>query len=1061
MKSIPLFALVRAYSALFGPLIAETPATIWVEGENPVKSSMHRHPWYDQVKKNVLSGGDWISNFGPVPGEATYEFEAPATGDYKFWIRANPLGAGLTYVLDGDAVMPVNLLYDKRGEQNIASDHKPDLRFIAWVNAGHLTLARGKHTLTFRIAGGKENHGAIDCFVLTTGPFVPQGTLKPGEPRAGDTADAGLKDAIWIEGENPASSTMTRHPWWYDQVKKDALSSGDWISNFNKDKPGEAEYNFEAITPDTYAFWIRANPSAGAKLSWRLDGGVWTPVDFADARGIQNIAADNKPDMRFIAWVKGGNVRLATGRHAIRFRMDSGAAASNHGGLDCFVFTRIPFVPSGATKPAVAKSVGGPGDWFPLLADDDTFDPRSVIDMSALVPAPAGKFGFLHAAGKDLCFERADAPVKLWGCGANIEPGRYSRVQLIQRARYLRKFGVNAVRQHAVFDELNTNGKIDPQKLDQYDWWFAELKKNGIYTDWSVFYNFTIGPDDGYDPSLFRDLEGGAERKSTYGIITIAPALWDIRNKTLVALLTHRNPYTGLRYTEDPALAVVEMQNEDSVFFWNPLGALAEPHPKKWPLHARQLRAMFAAWIRAKYKSDDALKAAWGSLREGDSVNAKELRLMTPWELDGAGPRGAFAGQPKRAGDCIEFLTGLQRGEFAACEKAMRSAGFKGVTMTTAWQVGGAATEAANIYTDTVGGMIDRHNYAGGGEGVHSITEGKVNNESHLGRPGGGIFSIGMKQVESKPFSVTEWTQSAPNQWKIECAPLMAFYGLGLQGWDASYHFIQSGTRLGDGWPAMSSYATDTPAYIGQFPALAFALYRGHITESPVIAARRLSMADLFTGRDALKQDSTKGGYDVKSMIVNGGTPLEAFAIGRVTVDFAGGRTEQANFAKYWDQGNKMIRSVTGELTWDYGRQVVTVQTQKTQAVIGRTGAGLFKLPGVTVQFVTPFVSMIFTPLDDLPLARSGRILITALARDKQAGSRYSGDGTRLEATGTAPLLLEPVQATIRLAGTRPLRVTPCDHYGVPMAGKSVPVDADGTFAINGTYRAYYYAVSR
>ena len=72
---------------------------------------------------------------------------------------------------------------------------------------------------------------------------------------------------------------------------------------------------------------------------------------------------------------------------------------------------------------------------------------------------------------------------------------------------------------------------------------------------------------------------------------------------------------------------------------------------------------------------------------------------------------------------------------------------------------------------------------------------------------------------------MTEWTQSAPNQWKVECAPIMAFYGLGLQGWDASWHFIQSGTRLGDGWPGMSSYSTDTPHYLGQFPALAFALY--------------------------------------------------------------------------------------------------------------------------------------------------------------------------------------------------------------------------------------------
>ncbi len=871
---------------------------------------------------------------------------------------------------------------------------------------------------------------------------------------------AASADYIWIEGESAVKSTMTRHPWWYDKVKTDVLSGGDWISNFNKDQAGEAEYPFDVVTPDSYAFWVRANPSVGAKLEWQLDSGDWTPVDFADRRGEQNIAADNKPDMRFIAWAKGGSVALTAGHHSIRFRMDSGAEHSNHGGLDCFVFTRVPFVPAGSQKPGGTAFAGGAGDWFPLLADDDPLDPRSVIDMSRLIPAPAGALGFLHPAGKDLRFEKATASVKLWGCGSNVEPGRYSRTQLTQRAKYLRKFGINAVREHAVFDEVNTDGKIDPKKLDQYDWWFAELKKNGIYTDWSVFYHFTIGPEDGYDPALFAELEGAGKRKDTYGIITAAPVLWDIRNKTLVALLTHKNPYTGLRYVDDPALAVVEMQNEDSIFFWNPLGALSEPKPKKWPLHAKQLRERFAAWVKAKYKTDDALKTAWGALKEGDSVEAKELRIMSPWELEGKGPQGPFAGETRRAGDYIAFLTEMQRAEFQACEKVLRDAGFRAVTMTTAWQVGGAASDPANIFTDTVGGMIDRHNYAGGGAGGHGIAEGKVNNESHLAHPGGGIFSVAMKQVESKPFSITEWTQSGANQWKIEAAPIMAFYAMGLQGWDASFHFIQSGTRLGDGWPGMSSYATDTPAYVGQFPALAFAILHGHVKESPIVAARRLSEADLFTGADALKQDATKGGYDVKNTIVDGGTPSEAFAIGRVTVDFKGGKTEQADFSKFWDQANKRIRSATSELVWDYGRQVITVETPKTQAVIGRTGDGAFQLPGVSVKFKTPFVSTIFTPLDDLPLARSRHILITALAQDKQTGTRYNADGTMLESTGTAPLLLEPVQATIKLAGAAPKSVNPCDHYGVPQP-TVLAIAPDGSFTIDGTSRAYYYEVKR
>ena len=864
--------------------------------------------------------------------------------------------------------------------------------------------------------------------------------------------------SIWVEGEAPAKSSAQKHGW-YDGVIRDVLSGADWLSHYGP-APGEATYDVEVAEAGSHTVWARLNPVA-SQPKWQLDGGAWTPVDFKDARGQQNIAADGKLDHRFIAWVKLGQVPLTKGRHSVGFRWEGGA--SNSGGLDCFVLTTGAFVPQGTMRPGAggdAKAAGGPGDWFPLLADDDTFDPRSIIDMSRLIPAPAGQFGFLKAVGDKLQFEKGKSPVKLWGAGANVQPGRHTREQLTQRVKHLRKFGINVVREHAVFDELTTAGVLDPKKLDQYDWWFAELKKHGIYSAWSLFYHFTIGPNDGYPAELYAELPKQGGRADTYGLITASPQLWEIRNRWLVAMLQHKNPYTGLRYVDDPALATVEMQNEDSIFFWNPLGELAN-QKGKWKNHGNLLRQRFAAWVKAKYKTDAALKAAWGDLKNGDSVSAPELAIMGPWELAGKGPQGSFAGQTRRAGDFIQCMAEMQTGFFSDCEKAIRAAGFKGVTMTTAWQVGGAASDPANIWTDTVGSMIDRHNYAGGGEGGHGIKEGKVNNESHLPRPGGGIFTTAMKQVEGKPFAMTEWTQSAPNQWKAECAPIFAFYGMGLQGWDASWHFIQSATRLGDGWPGMSSYVTDTPHFLGQFPALVFALYRGHIAEAPLVAARRLTKDDIFSGKDALKQDATKGGYDVKTMIVDGGTPLEAFAIGRVTVGFDGGKTEQADFAKYWDQQNKILRSATGELVWDYGRETITVQSPKTQAVIGKTAGQTFALPGVAVRFITPFVSTIFTPLDDMPLAQSRHILITALAQDKQTGTRYSADGTRLESTGTAPLLLEPVQATLRFAGAKPASVTPCDHYGVPMPGKSVPIAADGSITIDGTYRAYYYEVKR
>ncbi len=196
------------------------------------------------------------------------------------------------------------------------------------------------------------------------------------------------RDAIWIEGERPAKSDVTRHPWWYDKVKKDVLSGGEWISNFSKEKEGLAEYEFGVIVADTYAFWMRANPLS-AKLSYQLDSEAWVPIDLSkDQRGNINIAEDQKPDMRFLAWVKAGSVKLAAGRHTLKLKMHS--ENSHHGGVDCFTLTRIPFTPSGTTKPGVRKRNAGPSDWFEVTPDDDAFSMDSVIDRTGLLDAPAG-----------------------------------------------------------------------------------------------------------------------------------------------------------------------------------------------------------------------------------------------------------------------------------------------------------------------------------------------------------------------------------------------------------------------------------------------------------------------------------------------------------------------------------------------------------------------------------------------------------------------------------------------------------------------------------------------
>src|SRR5438067_13263934 len=76
---------------------------------------------------------------------------------------------------------------------------------------------------------------------------------------------------VWVEGEKPFRSTMHRHPYWYDQVKRELLSGRDLISNFSDKEPGEASYRVEAPQAGAYEFWVRANP-VQSRLAYALNG---------------------------------------------------------------------------------------------------------------------------------------------------------------------------------------------------------------------------------------------------------------------------------------------------------------------------------------------------------------------------------------------------------------------------------------------------------------------------------------------------------------------------------------------------------------------------------------------------------------------------------------------------------------------------------------------------------------------------------------------------------------------------------------------------------------------
>ena len=791
----------------------------------------------------------------------------------------------------------------------------------------------------------------------------------------------------WLEGEDATRHGFNGHSWYCcDGVRTDLLSpgeperrEGEWLSHYANDGRGvSAEWSLGVERQTPFTVWARAS-SWNTRLWWEVDGRDRREQDMAaDPHEYFNLLEPGRIDIRFLAWQKLGETALSGGRHTLTIGLEGHPSRNGgqevHGGIDAIVLVEqgAPWAPTGSLRPPTGNEPQpAPDDWFPLVPSEDPFAPESVTDATALLHAPAGMHGPLRREGAELHF--ADGtPAVFWGVNAH-PPATEALAE--RQARWLAKQGVNLVRLHPVQSvvgllERGPGGerRLNAEHLDELDRWFAVLKRHGIYMAWSPVYPHIITPDDGYPARLFNELQDantwnmppGTTGKSSSGVVNVMRPLQDAEWAWLRPLLEHENPYTGMRYVDDPALAFLETHNEDSIFWHWPLNSL---QGGELPHHLAELQGMWAEWLRGRYADDAALHAAWGPVgsgrRAGDSLRNETMPIYGAWEFQPDGPP-QHPREQARLGDFIRFLAETQRSYFDRRAGEVRDLGFRGVTITTAWMSGGPAAHLANLWTDDAAEAIDRHSYFGGGEGGHGIRPGTVSAGTHLARPGSGILARGLEQLEDKPFVMTEWTQSPPNQWKAEIAPLFAFYGMGLHGWDASMHFSagQHG-RMGGGWPNENSYVSETPHYAGQFPALARSIHRGDFEQGPLAAARRLHPNDLFHGIDALSRALPGGGWADAPAGTALDVPNEVFAIGRTTIDFGPdlAQSERLDWSRYWDEGARSVRSATDELRWHYGDRVVEARSARSQGLIGWAGASdgrTWALPALTAEVETP-----------------------------------------------------------------------------------------------------------
>ncbi len=679
-----------------------------------------------------------------------------------------------------------------------------------------------------------------------------------------------------------------------------------------------------------------------------------------------------------------------------------------------------------------------PAGWFPFNPAPDENASDSVTDLRKLNEAFAGEHGFIRARGGQ--FERSGdgEAVRFWGVNGpphdSGTPGEYRRA-----AQRLARYGVNLARLHGpMFDAA---GRPDPTKVRRAQELAAALRAEGIYTHFSIYFPLWLTPKPDCD-----FLHGYDGNQHPFAALLFNPDFQARYRQWWEALLLTPNA-DGKRLVDDPAVMGLEIQNEDSFFFWT-FSEKSLPAPQLEILEHR-----FALWLEKRHGSLDATLAAWkGQRTPRDQPTAGRIGFRPLWSM--ANERSL------RDQDTAAFLLEIQTGFYRDTIAFLRKLGFKGVITASNWNTAdNRVLGPLEKLSYLAGDFVDRHGYFGcgtrGENSEWSVRAGhtwadrsalRFDPEEH-GKPRSFNHPAMDTEYDGRPSMISETTWNRPNRYRSEAPLYYAAYGA-LQGTDAIVHFALDGAD----WSVKPGYWMQpwtllAPSQFGQFPAAALMFRKALIQPGAVLAREQLptASATALTGTripldasfDELRLKDVPAGTIVKpGQVVD---PLVHFA-GRTQVDFKGEEPalELTDLAPYIDHQAQTVKSTTGELLLDYGRGVLRINAPAAQGASGDlAAAGKITTTDLTLESPLDLIHMMAVALDGEPLRTSHRMLVQVMSEEQTTGWQAAdvGEGRRkIVSIGGDPWQVKELAGTVRF--NRPdaagLKFTALDLNGRP-----------------------------
>jgi len=668
-----------------------------------------------------------------------------------------------------------------------------------------------------------------------------------------------------------------------------------------------------------------------------------------------------------------------------------------------------------------------------------------LVDLSSFLEAPAGRSGYITI--KDGHFVTPEGRrFRIWGVnftGAACFPSREDAPVVVA---HLARFGINCVRFHF----LDANGamslflrgrddtrELDPKQLDTLDYFIAELKKRGIYTNLNLNVGRTYRKGDGV-----RDYEylGFAKIVNSFD-----EQVQMLHKEYAQQLLTHRNPYTGAQYRHEPAVAIVELVNENSIveawFSDRLLGKNTQKNPGTWT----DITAWYAEELTAKYNQ-------WLE----KTLSAQELsdfRKMAGMAQGQPIPRlskAQFKDAPaQRFHTEATFYMHLEHDYFGGMYKYLKDdLGVKALIAGTSdhnHYNSGYPLLASTSQCDIVDGHVywQHPNYVADPKGKRQGFT--IGNTPMVDDPANStVVQLSRTPVAGKPYTVSEINHPFPNEYACEGFGILAAYAA-FQDWDGVFlytfeHKVPS--QWASKMPGHFEVRPD-PVKMMSIAAGAFVFLRGDVQPAKETVYRSYSPQEI---RESIRLPSSERpfftpGFNPTTALVHA-TRIRDFHVaqppwrGRPAL----GKQGQDGLATQGLEALATFASDTGELAWHHAQKqqgFVTIETDHSQALMGFIQHADKPLKNLAARVENEFCSLMLTSLDDKPIAQADRLLLVATARAANTGMKWNDKRTSLTDWGTEPSVIEPVKGFVTLKGINlvgQIEVTPLDGGAKPLA---------------------------